>query len=110
MSHNTRSDGTHGEDKPPRKRYADELLHRLRNDIPTDWLIRHLDWPHSRRGGRFRFVCPRCGESETAIKRQTNLGRCFHCETNFNPIDFTIAVRNYDFTQAVEFLLPLLRR
>lgn len=92
------------------KRFDDELLRRLRNEIPIDWLIKHLDWPHKRRDGRFVFVCPRCAESETAIKRETNLGRCFHCETNFNPIDFTIAARDYDFVQAVEFLLPLLRR
>ena len=70
---------------PSRKRFDDELLRRLRNDIPTDWLIQHLDWPHKRRDGRFRFICPRCGESETAIQRETNLGRCFHCETNFEP-------------------------
>lgn len=110
MTHETHSEGRHDEDMPSRKRFDDELLRRLRNDIPTDWLIQHLDWPHKRRDGRFRFICPRCGESETAIQRETNLGRCFHCETNFNPIDFTIAVRDYDFVQAVEFLLPLLRR
>ena len=92
------------------KRFDDELLRRLRNEIPIDWLIKHLDWPHKRRDGRFVFVCPRCAESETAIKRETNLGRCFHCETNFNPIDFTIAARDCDFVQAVEFLLPLLPR
>ena len=110
MSQNAHSHDTHDDDTPSRKRFDDELLRRLRNEIPTDWLIRHLDWPHKRRDGRFCFVCPRCGESETAIKRDTNLGRCFHCETNFNPIDFTIAVRDYDFVQAVEFLMSLLRR
>jgi len=110
MTQETHSDGSPDEHMPSRKRFDDELLRRLRNEIPTDWLIRHLTWPHKRRDGRFCFVCPRCGESETAIKRDTNLGRCFHCKTNFNPIDFTIAVRDYDFVQAVEFLLPLLRR
>jgi uncharacterized C2H2 Zn-finger protein len=69
-----------------------------------------LDWPHKQRDGRFVFVCPRCGESESAINPETNLGRCFRCETNFNPIDFTIAVHEYDFVQTVEFLSPLLRR
>ena len=93
-----------------RKRFDDNLLRRLRNEIPIDALIRHLGWPHKYRDGRFVFVCPRCGESESAIKPETNLGRCFRCETNFNPIDFTIAVREYDFVQAVEFLLPLLPR
>ena len=107
MSHDPHS---HEAQLPSRKRFDDELLRRLRNEIPIDWLIKHLDWPHKRREGRFVFVCPRCAESETAIKRETNLGRCFHCETNFNPIDFTMAARGYDFVQAVEFLLPLLRR
>ena len=27
------------------KRYDDELLRRLRNDIPIAWLIQHLGWP-----------------------------------------------------------------
>jgi DNA primase len=97
-------------DLPSRKRFDDELLRRLRNEIPIDWLIKYLQWPHKRRDSRFVFVCPRCDESETAIKRETNLGRCFHCETNFNPIDFTMAARDYDFVQAVEYLLPLLPR
>ena len=100
----------HGDEKSSRKRFDDELLRRLRNEIPINWLIRHMHWPHKRRDGRFVFVCPHCGESETATKHDTNLGRCFHCQTNFNPIDFAIAVRDYDFVQAVEFLTPLLRQ
>ncbi len=92
------------------KRYDDEFLRRLRNEIPIDWLIRHLGWPNKRREGQFVFLCPRCSETVSAIKRDTNLGRCFRCETNFNPIDFTIHAREYDFVQAVEFLTPLLPR
>lgn len=94
----------------PRKRYDDEFLRRLRNEIPIDWLIRRLGWPNKRREGRFVFLCPRCNETVSAVKRDTNLGRCFRCETNFNPIDFTIHAREYDFVQAVEFLTPLLPR
>jgi len=108
MSRESPSRETHHDHMPSRKRFDDELLRRLRNEIPIDWLIRHLDWPHKHRDGRFVFVCPSCAESETAVKRETNLGRCFRCEMNFNPIDFTIAVRQYDFVQAVEFLLPIL--
>ena len=110
MSRDSPSPQTHHDPMPSRKRFDDELLRRLRNEIPIDWLISHLDWPHKRRGGRFVFVCPSCAEAETAVKCETNLGRCFRCEMNFNPIDFTIAVRQYDFVQAVEYLLPLLRR
>ena len=92
----------------PRKRFDDELLRRLRNEIPIDWLIQHLGWPSKHRDGRFTFVCPRCGEMDSAVKRATNLARCFHCETNFNPIDFAMQAREYEFVQAVELLTPLL--
>ena len=88
------------------RNFHPEFVRRLRNEIPIDWLIKHLGWPNKRRDGQFIFLCPRCNESVSDIKRETNLGRCFHCETNFNPIDFTIAAREMDFVQAVEFLTP----
>ena len=91
------------------KHYSAELLRRLRNEIPIDWLIGYLRWPHKRRNGQFVFVCPVCSESESDVNRKTNLGRCFHCERNFNPIEFTMATQADDFKQAVEFLKPLLR-
>ena len=92
------------------KRYdaALMLMRRLRNEIPIDALIRHLSWPAKSRQGRFEFVCPRCGERQSDVKRDTNLGRCFRCETNFNPIDFTMWANDCDFVEAVEFLKPLL--
>ena len=92
------------------ERYDDELLRRLRNDIPVDWLIRHLDWPGKMRSGSFVFVCPRCNETQSAVNPRTNLGRCFLCETNFNPIDFTICACRCNFGEAVEYLIPLLPR
>ena len=92
----------------PSKRYDDEFLRRLRNEIPIDWLIQHLGWPSKRREAQFVFVCPRCGEAQSDVKRDTNLARCFHCETNFNPIDFTMHAQESDFLAAVEFLKPLL--
>lgn len=90
------------------QRYSPELLRRIRNEIPIDWLIAYLNWPHKRRDGRFVFLCPLCGESLSSIKSETNLARCFHCATNFNPIDFTMHVRDFEFTQTIEFLQPLL--
>ena len=92
------------------KRYDDELLRRLRNDIPIDWLIKHLGWPCKMRSGSFVFVCPRCNETQSAVNPRTNLGRCFHCKTNFNPIDFTIYACRCEFGEAVEYLIPLLPR
>ena len=90
------------------KPYDAELLRRLRNEIPIDWLITHLDWPSKQRQERFVFLCPDCNETDSAIKRETNLGRCFHCQRNFNPIDFTMITQHCEFTDAVEFLIPLL--
>ncbi|MEZ6103799.1 MAG: CHC2 zinc finger domain-containing protein [Pirellulaceae bacterium] len=91
------------------KKLSSELLRRLRNEIPIDWLIQHLDWPHKRRDRQFVFLCPCCHESVSDIKPSTNLGRCFRCETNFNPIDFVIAANKIDFLEAVDFLSPLLK-
>ena len=92
----------------PSHRYDDEFLRRLRNEIPIDWLIVYLRWPHKRVSGRFVFVCPRCGESQSDVNHETNLGRCFCCETNFNPIDFTMSANGWEFMTTVEFLKPLL--
>ena len=91
------------------KYFPRELLYRLRNDIPLERLIaEHLNWPSKRREGRLGFVCPRCGESLTAVNPRTNLGRCFRCEKNFNAIDFVMLATPCDFVEAVHFLTDLL--
>ena len=97
-------------DRPGPRRYSGELLRRIRNEIPMDRLIRDLQWPHKRREGRFVFLCPVCGEFDTSVKRDTNLGRCFRCERNYNPIEFTMLVCHYEFVPAIEFLRPRLPR
>lgn len=92
------------------KFFPRQLLFRLRNEIRLEHLIGdHLHWPSKHRDGRFCFVCPRCGESLTAVNPQTNLGRCFPCEVNFNTIDFVMLATHCDFVDAVHFLTPLLR-
>jgi DNA primase len=91
------------------KYFPRELLYRLRNEIPLERLIANdLNWPSKRREGRFCFVCPRCGESLTAVNPRTNLGRCFRCEENFNAIDFVMLATQRDFVAAVHFLTHLL--
>ncbi len=91
------------------KYFPRQLLFRLRNEIPLERVIaEHLNWPSKRREGRFLFVCPRCGESQTAVNPQTNLGRCFRCEANFNSIDFVMLVTGRDFVETVHFLETLL--
>lgn len=87
---------------------SDDLLRRLRNQIAFAGLFVHLTWPHKRRGEQLAFLCPRCNETHSAINPRTNLARCFHCQTNFNPIDFTMCARRCDFLEAVECLMPLL--
>ena len=91
------------------KYFPRHLLYRLRNEIPLPRVIAdHLNWPCKCREGRFCFVCPRCGESRTAVNPRTNLGRCFRCEENFNAIDFVMLATGRDFVAAVEFLTDFL--
>ena len=90
--------------------FDDDLLRCLRNDIAWEPLLKQLTWPHKQRQGQLAFLCPRCHEYLSAVNPRTNLGRCFHCETNFNPIDFTMAVQQCDFVDAVSYLKPLLPR
>ncbi len=89
------------------KRFSDEQLRRLRNDVPLARLLARLNWPHKSRGRQLNFVCPRCGENRSDLNPRENLVRCFHCQTNFNPIEFTMAARQCDFVEAVHFLLSL---
>lgn len=92
------------------KYFTRQLLYRLRNEIPVADLLVRLQWPHKRRDGRFVFLCPACGEFLTATNPRTNLGRCFACERNFNPIDLVMLIEHVDFVAAVHRLeseLPL---
>ena len=88
--------------------FSDDFLRRLRNDIPLASVMKQLEWPHKQRDKQVAFLCPRCQEYRSAINPRTNLGRCFHCQTNFNPIDFIMAVRECDFVEAANYLSPFL--
>ena len=90
--------------------FDDDFLRRLRNDVSWDVLLDQLRWPHKQRHGQLAFLCPSCREYVSAVNPRTNLGRCFHCETNFNPIDFTMATEECDFVTAVGYLKTLLSR
>ena len=88
-----------------------ETLRQLRNDIPIEQLIANvLDIPHKYTEGYFRFLCPLCYEFNTAIKKETNLARCFRCRRNFNPIDMVMTYSDSDFLETVRFLIPVLKR
>ena len=89
--------------------FSDDFLRRLRNDISWPSLLEQLGWPHKQRHGQLAFLCPRCHEYVSAVNPRTNLGRCFYCLRNFNPIEFTMTVQQCDFVAAVHYLEPLLR-
>ena len=90
------------------KLFSQDLLYRIRNDIPLHSVLQQVGWPHKRREGRWCFLCPQCGETLTAIHPHTNLGRCFPCKINFNTIDMVMTARGCDFVDAVHFLETLL--
>ena len=92
------------------QRFPSHLLRSLRNDLRIDDLIRHrLDLPWKEREGYLRFLCPLCSEFHTATNSRTNLGRCFRCGVNFNPIEMVMAVEHSSFVEAVKLLVPLLK-
>jgi DNA primase len=92
------------------RNYDDQLLRRLRNQVPIQHLIAEvLDWPSKISEGYFRFLCPLCRQFNSATNPKTNLGRCFRCGRNFNPIDFVMLANEASFVEAVEFLKRLMK-
>jgi DNA primase len=80
-------------------------LYNVRNDIPVSALIETvLNMPTRTTEGVFRFLCPVCGEFNTAVNFKTNLARCFSCEKNFNTIDLVMIAEKMNFVKAVRFL------
>jgi len=90
------------------RRYSDEFLHRLRNEIPIRSVIQALSIPHKYCDGYFRFLCPVCEFTHTGLNPEANLVRCFRCERNFNPIELVMATESADFVLAVSYLAPML--
>ncbi|MCP4142119.1 MAG: DNA primase [Chloroflexi bacterium] len=88
-----------------KRRFSDHELYVLRNDVRIDILIEtKLNIPNKIREGFFRFLCPRCGEFNTATNPETNLARCFSCNKNFNTIDMVMAARKLNFVKSVQLL------
>lgn len=86
------------------KRISAEELRSLRNNINTAAVIDHLGIPWKIRDGYFRFLCPLCSDFDTAINPGTNLGRCFRCKKNFNPIDLVMIELGMSFPETVKYL------
>ena len=89
------------------RRITEAELRRLRNDNDLSQLIRRLGIAWKRDDGYFRFLCPICHEFNTATNPRTNLGRCFRCRKNFNPIDIVMSVERVAFLEAVRMLQQL---
>lgn len=90
------------------KRFSSEELVWVRNKIPVEYVIKTLratEWKLS--DGKDRFLCPLCNEFNTSFNPQENLGRCFRCEKNFNPVDFLMHGLKVPFVTAVKQLLEL---
>lgn len=92
-----------------KKRFTRQQLYCLRNELPIDILMeKQLKMSCRIADGRFRFLCPLCGEFNTAVNRQTNLARCFGCGKNFNTIDLVMLIRKVDFVTGIGYLKAFL--
>jgi DNA primase len=82
---------------------TDDLLRRLRNDLPMPVTIAALGRagpPSKMSEGYFRFLCPGCGEMRATVNPRNNLAHCFCCKKNLNNIDLLMTL-DYDFRSAV---------
>lgn len=82
-------------------------LVRLRNDLPIREVIYALGIPWKMDDELLRFRCPKCERTHTSVHPNQNLGRCFDCLVNFNPIDLASIEKKVDFRSAVTWLRAL---
>lgn len=88
------------------RQFSDRQLYQARNHIPIGYVIETLlAIPSEMSGGVFRFRCPLCAGRHTAVKPETNLSRCFHCNKNFNTIDMCMMVKHMNFVDSVKYLI-----
>lgn len=87
------------------RQFSSDELYRLRNDLPVTKVIDGLLCiPSKEIEGVYRFLCPVCGEFQTAVNHRTNLSRCFRCRRNFNTIELVMEDRKVSFVQSVKML------
>ena len=87
------------------RKYSAAELYAIRNEIPIRHVIEGvLEIPAKEIEGVFRFVCPICHESQTAVNPRTNLSRCFRCQENFNTIELVMRERGVNFVESVRLL------
>jgi DNA primase len=88
------------------------LLRAIRNDLPMPYTIRQMgdQAPAAKHAeGRFRFLCPHCGEMLAVVNPRNNLAHCFACGKNTNNIDLMLE-NGYAFRKAVDVLHRWLKK
>ena len=88
------------------------LLRAIRNDLPMAYTIRQMGDeapPAKYAEGRFRFLCPHCGEMLAVVNSRNNLAHCFACGKNINNIDLMLET-GYAFRRAVDALQQWLKK
>lgn len=86
------------------RRIAPDELSRLRNHLPIREVLYLLRVPWKQDNELCRFLCPICKGWHTSVHPSQNLGRCFDCSKNFNPIDLVCAQKHVAFRMAVGWL------
>ena len=89
------------------RRISPQDLVRLRNHLPIREVLYALRVPWKQDDELCRFQCPRCAGMHTSVHPNHNLGRCFDCAVNYNPIDLVCAQLKVGFRSAVSWLLAL---
>jgi hypothetical protein len=89
------------------QRISSNELTILRNHVPLRDVINLLLVPWKMDDSLCRFECPLCKYFETGLHPKENLGRCFRCQRNFNPIDLVAAHRGDGFRTAVDWLMKI---
>ncbi len=84
--------------------YSDNFLRTIRNQVDIGQVIDELRLETRRSKDLVRFRCPSCHGFHTATNAKTNLGRCFDCKKNYNPIDLVMAVTRCNFLESIDFL------
>ncbi len=91
-------------------RIPSEELRRLRNAVPIREVLYALQIPWKQDDALCRFRCPLCQGMDSSLHPTENLGRCFTCQRNFNPIDLVCAQQNQGFHVAIQWLRSLSTR
>ena len=92
------------------RRFSNEELWSIRNEVPIRALIKNLSIPTKDTEVRVVVLCPICKEFQGSVHPKENLLRCFGCQRNFNPLELFMAARQISFHTAAKALIEALQR